>query len=99
MSVSNVTMFEFDTSEELQEWSDWYRDNGPFPNNTLSLFVKTGDTSALGISVYPDEESRAAADGHRDASAESKFSVREIVYCNMGVRTEHRWFRYLRTKI
>ena len=43
MSVSNVTMFEFDTSEELQEWSDWYRDNGPFPNNTLSLFVKTGD--------------------------------------------------------
>ena len=79
MSVSNVTMFEFDTSEELQEWSDWYRDNGPFPNNTLSLFVKTGDTSALGISVYPDEESRAAADGHRDASAESKCSVREIV--------------------
>ena len=29
--------------------------------------------------VYPDEKSRAAADGHRDASAESKFSVREIV--------------------
>ena len=30
MSVSNVTMFEFVTSEELQDWSDWYRDNGQF---------------------------------------------------------------------
>ena len=40
MSVSNVTMFEFDTSEELKKWSDWYRKNGPFPNNKLSLFVQ-----------------------------------------------------------
>ena len=79
MSVSNVTMFEFDTAEKLKEWSDWYRGNGPFPNNTLSLFVKTGDTSALGISVYPDETSRAAADIHRTTSAASQYSVREIV--------------------
>jgi len=72
-------MFEFDTSEELKNWSDWYRKNGPFPNNKLSLFVQTGETSALGISVYTNEEARAAADAHRDVSAKTEYSVREIV--------------------
>ena len=65
MTVANVVMFEFDTPEELKGWAQQYSKSGPFPNNIISLFVKTGDTSAIGINTYPDEEARAAADQHR----------------------------------
>ena len=62
MTVANVVMFEFDTPEELKGWAQQYSKSGPFPNNIISLFVTTGDTSAIGINTYPDEEARAAAD-------------------------------------
>ena len=62
LTVANVVMFEFDTPEELKGWAQQYGESGPFPNNIISLFVKTGDTSAIGINTYPDEEARAAAD-------------------------------------
>ena len=31
MSVANVVMFEFETSEDLNSWAEWYKNNGPFP--------------------------------------------------------------------
>ena len=47
MTVANVVMFEFDTPEELKGWAKQYGKSGPFPNNIISLFVQTGDTSAI----------------------------------------------------
>ena len=56
MSVANVVMFEFETKADLENWADWYKNDGPFPNNEISLFVQTGETSAFGIATYPSEE-------------------------------------------
>ena len=60
MSVANVVMFEFETKADLENWADWYKNDGPFPNNEISLFVQTGETSAIGIATYPSEEAREA---------------------------------------
>ena len=82
MTVANVVMFEFDTPEELKGWAQQYGKSGPFPNNIISLFVKTGDTSAIGINTYPDEEAIAVADQHRVSFIEDQrenFSVREVM--------------------
>ena len=53
MSVANVTMFEFQNPESVEEFASWYKGHGTYPNNDISLFVRTGETSAIGISVYP----------------------------------------------
>ena len=58
MSVANVVMYEFETKADLEKWADWYKNDGPFPNNEISLFVQTGETSAFGIATYPSEEAR-----------------------------------------
>ena len=47
MSVANVVMYEFETKADLEKWADWYKNDGPFPNNEISLFVQTGETSAF----------------------------------------------------
>ena len=69
MSVANVTMFEFQTSESIEEFASWYKGHGTYPNNDISLFVRTGETSAIGISVYPTEQDRQNADKLRNESA------------------------------
>ena len=40
MSVANVVMFEFETSEDLESWAEWYKNNGPFPQQEINVFVK-----------------------------------------------------------
>ncbi len=81
MSVANVTMFEFQNSQSVEEFASWYKGHGTYPNNDISLFVRTGETSAIGISVYPTEEDRNNADRLRNESASSDLSdiVREII--------------------
>ena len=81
MSVANVTMFEFETPESIEKFASWYKGNGAYPNNDISLFVRTGETSAIGISVYPTEEDRQNADKLRNESASTDFSgiVKEII--------------------
>ena len=39
MSVANVTMFEFQTPESIEEFGSWYKGHGTYPNNDISLFV------------------------------------------------------------
>ena len=51
MSVANVVMFEFETSEDLESWADWYKNNGPFPQQEINVFMN-GETSAFGIATY-----------------------------------------------
>ena len=81
MSVANVTMFEFQNSQSVEEFASWYKGHGTYPNNDISLFVRTGETSAIGISVYPTEEDRNNADRLRNESASNDLSdiVREII--------------------
>ena len=81
MSVANVTMFEFQTTESIEKFASWYKGHGAYPNNDISLFVRTGETSAIGISVYPTEEDRQNADKLRNESASIDLSgiVKEII--------------------
>ena len=81
MSVANVTMFEFQNPESIEEFASWYKGHGTYPNNDISLFVRTGETSAIGISVYPTEEDRQNADKLRNESASTDLSgiVKEII--------------------
>ncbi len=81
MSVANVTMFEFQTAESVEEFASWYKDIGSHPNNDVSLFVRTGETSAIGISVYPTEQDRQNADKLRNARTSTYLSgiVKEII--------------------
>ena len=81
MGVANVTMFEFQTSESIEEFASWYKDIGSLPNNDVSLFVRTGETSAIGISVYPTEEDRQNADKLRNDRTSTYLSgiVKEII--------------------
>jgi len=82
MSVANVVMFEFETSEDLESWAVWYKNNGPFPQQEISLFVKTGETSAFGIATYPNEESQETGGRLRDdliGNSEMSFKIKEIV--------------------
>ena len=82
MSVANVVMFEFETSEDLQNWAEWYKNNGPFPQQEINVFVKTGETSAFGIATYPNEEARETDGRLRDdliGNSQMSFDIKEIV--------------------
>ena len=82
MSVANVVMYEFETKADLENWADWYKNDGPFPNNEISLFVKTGETSAFGIATYPSEEAREKGGEIRDKlvhSPEMSYKVKDVV--------------------
>ena len=87
MSVANVVMFEFENKADLENWANWYKNDGPFPKNEISLFVQTGETSAFGISTYPSEEAREAGGKIRDDlhnNSEMSFKVKEIVPSRFG---------------
>ena len=81
MSVANVTMFELQTLESIEKFASWHKGHGAYFNNDISLFVRTGETSAIDISVYPTEEDRQNADKLRNESASTVLSgiVKEII--------------------
>ena len=82
MSVANVVMFEFEKSEDLENWAEWYQAHGPFPHQEINVFVKTGETSAFGIATYPNEEARETGGKLRDdliGNAKMSFEIKEIV--------------------
>ena len=73
MSVANIVMCEFKDASGIQEFCDWYKKHGSFPDNTISLWVQTGEKTAISINVYPTEEARANGDKIRDESATKGF--------------------------
>ena len=82
MSVANVVMYEFETKADLGKWAHWYKNDGPFPNNEISLFVQTGETSAFGIATYPSEEAREEGGKIRDElvhSSKMSYKVKDVV--------------------
>ena len=62
MKVSNIMMFEFNISDGLTSFVDAWQAHGPYPNTEQTVFVKTGESSGVGITVYQNENARLA--GH-----------------------------------
>ena len=52
-------MLEFDSEEDLNQRAETYQREAPklFPNAEILLTIKTGPTSAMSVSIYPDEKS------------------------------------------
>ena len=57
MSIARINMLEFDTEDDLEQRARVYMNEGPelFPNAEILLTIKTGPTSAMSVSVYPNE--------------------------------------------
>ena len=62
MKVSNIMMFEFNSADSLEAFVASWQAHGPYPNTEQTVFVKTGESSGVGITVYQNEEARLA--GH-----------------------------------
>tara|TARA_B100000963_G_C22610279_1_gene664544 strand:+ start:1366 stop:1674 length:309 start_codon:yes stop_codon:yes gene_type:complete len=94
MSISNVNLYEFHNSSALTEFANYFQKNGAknYPQAEILLFVKTGETSRISISVYPNNEAREAASTTRDQKFNNKdFShlIREISVLEGDVLTKH----------
>ena len=59
MSTARINMLEFDSEEDLNQRARTYQREAPklFPNAEILLTIKTGPTSAMSVSIYPDEKS------------------------------------------
>lgn len=91
MSVADFVLFEFETSEDLENWAKWYKNNGPFPQQEINVFVKTGEASAFGIATYPNEEARETGGRHRDdliGNSQMSFDIKEIVPLSSSILFE-----------
>ena len=53
MSVANVTMFEFQNPQSVEEFASWYKGHGTYPNNDISLFVRTEKPRPLASRYTP----------------------------------------------
>ena len=94
MSISNVNLYEFHDSSALEEFAQYFQKNGAknYPQAEILLFVTTGETSGISVSVYPNDEAREAASTTRDQKFNNKdFShlVREISVLEGDVLTKH----------
>ena len=92
MSVANVDMFEFHDEEKANEWIRWYNREGPigFSEAEVLLFVRTGPTSGLTLSVYPDDNARQAGSEVRQKfQAQQGDYVREITVFEGDVEMKH----------
>lgn len=68
MSIARINMLEFDTEDDLEQRVKVYSNEGPklFPNAEILLTIRTGSTSAMSVSVYPDEVMAEEALTRRD---------------------------------
>jgi len=59
MSTARINMLEFDSEEDLNQRAGTYQKDAPtlFPNAEILLTIKTGPTTAMSASIYPDEKS------------------------------------------
>ena len=60
MSATNIVSLNFKNKEAMDEFLIMYNNKSPklFPEAKILIMVKITDTNCLGISVYPDVESR-----------------------------------------
>ena len=62
MNVSNIMLFEFNSADSLEAFVAAWQAHGPYPKTEQTVFVKTGESSGIGRTVYQNEKARLA--GH-----------------------------------
>ena len=77
MSVSNVNIFEFHDENKANEWISWYNNQGliGFSTADILLFVRTGPSSGISVSVFPSDEARKAGSEVRNEFHKTTISV------------------------
>ncbi len=77
MTVSNVNIFEFHDETKANDWISWYNVQGPagFSEAEILLFVRTGPTSGITVSGYPNEKAREAG-----SEARNEFQKQQLEY-------------------
>ena len=60
MTATNVVSLNFKSEEAMEEFLEMYERDSPklFPDAEMLMMIKTTETNCLGISVYPDAETR-----------------------------------------
>ena len=92
MSVSNVNIFEFYDENKANEWIGWHNIQGPIGwcEADILLFVRTGPSSSISVSVYPNDEAREAGSEARNEfqKQQSKF-ISDISTLEGDVEVKH----------
>ena len=92
MSIARINMLEFDTEDDLEKRAKVYSNEGPklFPNAEILLTIRTGPTSAMSVSVYPDEVMAEEALTRRDKHFKTaEIQPREAWYLEGRVVQRH----------
>ena len=60
MTPTNVVSMNFKNKASLEDFIKMYQKDSPklYPDAEMLMFIKLTDTSAIAISVYPNEEAR-----------------------------------------
>jgi hypothetical protein len=92
MTLANVNIFEFHDESKANDWISWYNIQGPvgFSEAEILLFVRTGPTSGITVSVYPNEKAREAGSEARNEfkKQQSKY-ISDITVLEGEVEMKH----------
>ena len=92
MRVVRKNMLEFETEDDLNKRAELYDKDAPslFPNAEILLTIKTGRTSAMSVSIYPDEKSAGDSLIRRDKHFKTaEIQPREAWYLEGKVVQRH----------
>ena len=68
MTPTNVVSMNFKNKASLDDFIQMYQKDSPnlYPDAEMLMFIKLTDTSAIAISVYPNEEARVNSKKHAE---------------------------------
>ena len=92
MSTARINMLEFDSEEDLNQRAGTYQKDAPtlFPNAEILLTIKTGPTTAMSVSIYPDKQSAEESLIRRDKHFKTaEIQPREAWYLEGKVVQRH----------
>ena len=86
MSYCRTTLVEFNSEKDADEASIDYSKNAPseFPEAEILLITRTNPTSAVVVSVYPDEETAKKAKIARNARMDKAVHRRKSAEMHQG---------------
>ena len=86
MSYCRTTIVEFNSEKDADECSADYSKNAAseFPEEEILLAFRTGPTSAVAVSVYPDEETAKNTTVARNARMQKSAHWRESAEMHQG---------------
>ena len=92
MSVARINMLEFETEDDLNKRAELYEKDAPklFPTAEILLTIKTGPTTAMSVSIYPDKQSAEESLIRRDKHFKTaEIQPREAWYLEGKVLQRH----------